>query len=141
MSKVKIAKKVKLWNRHDQDYKQIVNGMEICIPSGKYIQCSRREGLAIRGHYPGKGVTCKLEIEPIYEEVDEPEVYMDHRTGEIFSNRAALLKHLGIDEGVVKANFKCGLCETSFPDRVSLAAHMQECLPKFKKETKAAAAA
>jgi hypothetical protein len=140
MAKISIAKKVKIWNRHTEDYSQVVKGEAVHIPAGKYIECSRRKGLDIRGHYPGKGIICKLEIEPIYEEVDEPEQYMDHRTGEIFGTREALLKHLGINPEDAKLKLKCGLCDAPFDDKAALAAHMTVCLSKFQKEKKPVAA-
>jgi len=68
-----VAKRARLWNRGNTDYKQIVNGSEVYIPAGKSVECSRHEAVTIRGHYCGKGVPVRLEIELLYDEKPKKE--------------------------------------------------------------------
>jgi hypothetical protein len=144
MAKVKVAKKAKVWNRGSQDYKQVVMGDEVFIPVGGHVVVSRRQAINIKGHYCGKGVEAQIEVEPIFELSGEGEIYTDHKTGQVFPSREALLKHLGIDEKVADSvknapKYICAICEDSFDEKDAFIAHMEKCMAKLKK-TKAATA-
>jgi len=141
MAKVKVAKKARVWNRGSQDYKQVVMGDEVYIPAGGSVTVSRRQAISIKGHYCGKGVKASIEVEPLFEEQDEPETYIDHRTGQVFPSRSSLLKHLGIDEDTADkaknaTKYICAICEDPFEDKDALIAHMKKCMAKLEKTTK-----
>jgi len=134
-------RKVKLWNRHSEDFSQVVKGDKIHIPAGKSITVSRRQALDIRGHYPGKNVKTKLEIEPILETIDVPEEWLDHKTGRTFSSREALLRHLGVDPGTkAKPDFDCVVCGSKFKSKDELLGHLPECVRKHAPKEAAPAA-
>lgn len=146
MSQVKVAKKARVWNRGSEDYKQVVMGDEVFIPAGGSVTVSRRQAIQIKGHYCGKGVKASLEVEPLFELQDEQEIYIDHRTGQIFPTRSALLKHLGIDEDAAERaknapKYICAICEDPFETKEDLIAHMKKCMAKLDKVKKTEAVA
>jgi len=135
---VKMFKKAKLWNRNTEAYHQTVNGEEVHIPAGEYVVVPRRRAIEIRGHYPGKGIKCMLEIEPIFEEVEQQESFVDHRTGQVFPDRESLLKHLGINASTAeevkkRSKFVCPICDEGCEDKESYIAHMEKCMARAKK--------
>lgn len=138
MATQKIVKKVKLWNRDTEDYKQVVTGEEVFIKAGGNIVCDRRRAIAIRGHCTGKGNTrSMLDIEPIYEIGEVNEIYIDHKTGQQFPSKEALLKHLGLDPEAVESakstiRYVCPVCDDAFSSKDQLIAHMPKCLDKIK---------
>ena len=121
-------------NRNDQDYDYIVKGAKFHIPAHKSITVSRRQALDIRGHYPGKNVATKIEIVPIFEDIDVAEEWMDHKTGRTFVSREALLKHLGVDPKTVTdkpSALACPVCQsTEFTTKEELIAHLGACVKK-----------
>lgn len=138
--KEKICKRVKLWNRDTVDYRQIVRGDEVFIKAGGFIECSRRHAIEIRGHCTGKDVKARLEVEPIYEESDVTEVFIDHKSGQQFPTREALLKHLGVDPKAVAASnakqttvYPCPICDKTCNSKAEIVAHMPGCLAKVQK--------
>lgn len=145
MSREKTYRKAKVWNRHSEDFDQKVKGEIVHIPAGKSITVSRREALNIRGHYPGKDIVTKIEIEPIMEEIDVPDEYIDHKTGQTFNSKKELLQHLGVDPalGVDPDGFECVICGESFGTKDELVTHLKTCVAQSaqKPKTKAEATA
>jgi len=123
-------RKAKVWNRNTEEYSQIVKGEKVHIPAGGSLTVSRRQALDIRGHYPGKNVITRIEIEPILEAVNVQEDYVDHRTGKTFSSKESLLKHLGVDPMLVNkpAGFDCVICNKNFDNKDELVAHLADCV-------------
>jgi uncharacterized C2H2 Zn-finger protein len=141
MATEKIVKRVKLWNRGSEDYKQLVRGDEVFIPKSGYIECGRRRAIEIRGHCTGKHVRAKLEIEPIFEKGNVNEIYVDHKTGQQFPTRDALLKHLGIDPASISADravnkYLCPLCDATFDNKEDVVTHMGKCMDKTQGKSK-----
>ena len=141
MSKETTYRKAKVWNRDSVDYNQVVKGDKVMIPAGKSITVSRRVALDIRGHYPGKNVTSKLEIEPIIEVLDVPDEFIDHKTGKSFRSREELLKHLGVDPVLASKpeGFECVICTTGFNTKDELVAHLTDCVKKHAPKAEATA--
>jgi len=134
-------RKAKIWNRNSEDYSQIVKGEKVHIPKGKSITVSRRQALDIRGHYPGKGVVTKLEIEPILEKVEVDEQWVDHRTGKIYPTKDSLLRHLGVDPALASKpkGFECVICGEECETKDELVAHLAKCVPEHAPKQEAAA--
>lgn len=133
-----VPKRAKLWNKGDRDFKHMVIGKEVFIPKGGYIDCSRSEAMKIRGHCTGKDEPVTLIIELVDDGKPEREKFIDHRTGQEFPTRNALLKHLGIDPKEVDAEqnatvYSCPGCDQTFKDAESAKVHMAACLLKFAK--------
>lgn len=141
---VTIPKRAKLWNRGEKDYKQMVMGREVFIPKGGYIECSRSEAIAIRGHCTGRTEPVTLVIELLANDKPENEKWIDHRTGQQFPTRESLLKHLGIDPKEVDdaknaTVYPCPGCDEKFSSADAAKKHMIECLSQFApKEEKSA---
>jgi hypothetical protein len=134
-------RKAKVWNKGTEDYAQSVKGEKVFIPAGKSITVSRRTAIDIRGHYPGKNVIAKLEIEPIMEKIEVADEYVDHKTGKTFRTREDLLRHLGVDPVLASKpkGFECVICLEEFTNKDELVAHLTECVKKHApKETAAA---
>ena len=68
-----LPSKVRLWNRGDKTYDQTVDGERIVIEPGQYKELPRRRAIAVRGHFPGRGIIVRLDIDPILDKYDEPE--------------------------------------------------------------------
>lgn len=135
-------RKAKVWNRHDEDFSYMVKGNKVHIPAHKSITVSRRQALDIRGHYPGKNTITKIEIEPIYEEIEVADEFVDHKTGKTFGSREALLKHLGVDPATVQERpspFSCPICSAAeFKTKEELIAHVGSCVKKHTPKEAAA---
>jgi len=131
-----IPKRAKLWNRGANDYKQMVMGREVFIPKDGYIECSRSEAISIRGHCTGKDAPVSLVIEYIASDKPENERWIDHRSGQQFPSKEALLKHLGIDPQAIEEAknatvYLCPGCDQRFDSSDAAKKHMATCLSQF----------
>jgi hypothetical protein len=130
---VKVAKRAKLWNRGANDYRHVVMGQEVFIPKDGFIECSRSEAMKIRGHCTGLNDPVHLDIELLDASDDERVRWIDHRTGQEFPTRDALLKHLGVDPAEAEAArngvvYPCPMCNRKFTDAEKAREHMRQCL-------------
>lgn len=130
---VRVAKRAKVWNRAKEDYKEIVMGNEVFIPKGGYIETSRHEAMKIRGHCTGLNKKLPLEVELIYDDVNERERFIDHRTGQEFPTLAAWAEHMGIDPKTLDSAktstvYPCPVCDKKFYDADKAKTHIADCL-------------
>lgn len=137
MATEKIAKRAKLWNRGRDDYKETVNGKEVYIPKGGYIECSRHEALDIRGYCTGLHKPVHLEIELLDPEaVKVAGQWTDHRTGATYPSEEAFLKATGQEK---PATYLCPVCDASFTTPDDAKNHIKECVKTITGQKKKAA--
>lgn len=138
MAQAKIAKRVKLWNDTNTDYKEIVLGNEVFIPARGFVTLSRREAITVRGHCCGRHKPVTLRMEPIEETTEERKVYINHQTGVEYPTEEALYKSMGIDAKSIEAaktakRYICPFCDDAeFTTKDALIRHQTKCAQKYQ---------
>lgn len=139
MTQPKIAKRVRLWNDTDTDYRETVLGNEVYIPARKSITLTRRDAINIRGHCCGKHKPVSLRMEPIEAAAgEERRVYINHQTGVEYATEEALYKSMGLDAKTVEAaktgrRYICPFCDDAeFTSKDALIKHQGKCAEKYQ---------